>query len=131
MALPDVLRFCDAFELRPGLVSTREIVDGFKEVGTLRPALLQLRQPRTDGISVTWYLLQYVEPFLLLLYGLQKNRLLRSEYEQAAICGKSDNLERERVYMTVAKRLGTGVNSWQGLDLDPGFPSSNDQSANL
>lgn len=32
MTLPDVLRFCDAFELRPGLVSTREIVDAFKEV---------------------------------------------------------------------------------------------------
>eukprot|EP00903_Cladosiphon_okamuranus_P010271 g9725.t1 len=32
MALPDVLRFCDAFELRPGLVSTREIVDAYKKV---------------------------------------------------------------------------------------------------
>ena len=40
MALPDVLGFCDAFELRPGLVSTREIVDGFKEVRTTRLALL-------------------------------------------------------------------------------------------
>ena len=32
MTLPDVLRFCDAFELRPGIVSTREIVDAYKEV---------------------------------------------------------------------------------------------------
>lgn len=32
MVLPDVLQFCDAFELRPGLVSTREVLDAFKEV---------------------------------------------------------------------------------------------------
>lgn len=32
MALPDVLRFCDAFELRPSLVSTREILDVFTSV---------------------------------------------------------------------------------------------------
>ena len=32
MTLTDVLRFCDTFELRPGLVSTREIVDAYKEV---------------------------------------------------------------------------------------------------
>lgn len=35
MTLPDILRFCDAFELRPGLVSTREIVDAYKEVRTM------------------------------------------------------------------------------------------------
>ncbi|CAM9350548.1 unnamed protein product, partial [Hapterophycus canaliculatus] len=32
MTLSGILRFCDAFELRPGLVSTREILDAFKEV---------------------------------------------------------------------------------------------------
>lgn len=32
MALPDILRFCDVFELRPSLVSTREILDVFTSV---------------------------------------------------------------------------------------------------
>lgn len=32
MTLSDILRFCDAFEIRPGLVSTREVLDAFKEV---------------------------------------------------------------------------------------------------
>lgn len=32
MALPDLLRFCDSFELRQGLVTTREILDAYKEV---------------------------------------------------------------------------------------------------
>lgn len=32
MALPDILRFCDVFELRPSLVSTREILDVFTSI---------------------------------------------------------------------------------------------------
>lgn len=32
MTLCDVIRFCDSFELRPGLVSTREILDAYKTV---------------------------------------------------------------------------------------------------
>lgn len=34
--MPDVLRFCDAFELRPALLSTREVLDAFKEVCAAR-----------------------------------------------------------------------------------------------
>lgn len=36
MFLPDILRLCDAFELRPGLVSTREIIDAYKKVPWLQ-----------------------------------------------------------------------------------------------
>ncbi|CAM9206655.1 unnamed protein product, partial [Ectocarpus sp. 13 AM-2016] len=32
MTLCDVIRFCDSFELRPGLVSTREILDAYKTI---------------------------------------------------------------------------------------------------
>lgn len=32
IALPDLLRFCDSFELRRGLVTTREILNAYKEV---------------------------------------------------------------------------------------------------
>lgn len=40
MALPDVLRLCDAFELRPCLLSTNEILDAFSSV--VLPGVLDL-----------------------------------------------------------------------------------------